>query len=413
MADVAEKQIEKDSVETEAPAAKEVEAAEPAAAAGEEKSSNGTAEKEEHEGNAQAANKKELTGKELENSIIRQVEYYFGDANLHRDKFLNEQIGKDENGWVPLTVLLTFKRLAALSSDADVIVDALSKSEEGLLEISEDRTKIRRHPERPLPEHNEERRKEIMTRTAYVKGFPLDAQIEDVLEFFEPYQKIANVTMRKYYDKSDKTYKFKGSVFVTFEKKEQTQDFIEKEGLTCKEKPLVRKWQEEYLNEKREERTKQKNKKEKKPKPEEKELVLPTGTVLHFEGIDDEETKREDIRDAVEKADPDSAVAYIEFNKGQKDGKIRFQNEGQAAKFLEKLAAAKLTIKEGIEISLRTLSQDEEEEFLKTVVMNMKNLRNRGRFDKGNYRKRRGGGGGGNFNNRKNKKQKFDGSDDE
>ena len=32
----------------------------------------------------------------LEQDIIRQVEYYFGDANLARDKFLQEQIGKDE-----------------------------------------------------------------------------------------------------------------------------------------------------------------------------------------------------------------------------------------------------------------------------------------------------------------------------
>lgn len=32
----------------------------------------------------------------LEKKIIRQVEFYFGDRNLRRDKFLLEQIKKDD-----------------------------------------------------------------------------------------------------------------------------------------------------------------------------------------------------------------------------------------------------------------------------------------------------------------------------
>jgi len=38
--------------------------------------------------------------------VIRQVEYYFGDSNLSRDKFLQDEIRKDEQGWVPLTTML-------------------------------------------------------------------------------------------------------------------------------------------------------------------------------------------------------------------------------------------------------------------------------------------------------------------
>ena len=38
---------------------------------------------------------------DLESKIIRQIEYYFGDHNLSRDKFLQEEIMKDE-GWIPL-----------------------------------------------------------------------------------------------------------------------------------------------------------------------------------------------------------------------------------------------------------------------------------------------------------------------
>lgn len=101
---------------------------------------------------------------ELENKIIKQIEYYFGDINLPRDKFLKEKITEDE-GWITLDILLTFKRLANLSTDQAVIADAVEKSEEKLVVVSEDRKKLRRNPEKPLPELNDDRKKELSNRT--------------------------------------------------------------------------------------------------------------------------------------------------------------------------------------------------------------------------------------------------------
>lgn len=104
---------------------------------------------------------------ELEQKIISQIEYYFGDINLSRDKFLQGKIKEDE-GWVTLEVLLTFKRLAALSTDPEVIASAIEKSENKLVEVSEDRKKLRRNPDKPVPELDEERKKELMKRTGKV-----------------------------------------------------------------------------------------------------------------------------------------------------------------------------------------------------------------------------------------------------
>ena len=42
--------------------------------------------------------------------VIRQVEYYFGDSNMQRDKFLQDEVAKDAEGWVPLTTMLKVKR---------------------------------------------------------------------------------------------------------------------------------------------------------------------------------------------------------------------------------------------------------------------------------------------------------------
>lgn len=101
---------------------------------------------------------------ELDQKIIKQIEYYFGDINLPRDKFLQEKVKEDE-GWIPLKTLLTFKRLAAISEDPEVIANAIDKSENKLVEVSEDRTKLRRNPKNPVPEMNDERKKTLMERT--------------------------------------------------------------------------------------------------------------------------------------------------------------------------------------------------------------------------------------------------------
>ena len=32
--------------------------------------------------------------------------WYFGDSNMQRDKFLQDEVAKDTEGWVPLTTML-------------------------------------------------------------------------------------------------------------------------------------------------------------------------------------------------------------------------------------------------------------------------------------------------------------------
>jgi lupus La protein len=67
---------------------------------------------------------------------------------------------------------LKFNRLSQLSQDVVQIANALQESE--LIEVSEDKAKIRRSPEVPLPDNTLEYWQEIKRRTAYVVScFPL------------------------------------------------------------------------------------------------------------------------------------------------------------------------------------------------------------------------------------------------
>lgn len=103
-----------------------------------------------------------------------------------RDKFLKNEVTKDQ-GWIPLSVLTTFKRLQSLSTDFKTIVGALKSSVSGLLQIDEEGNKIRRHPERPVPASQAELELALRCRTVYVKGFPktADVTIDKLITFFE------------------------------------------------------------------------------------------------------------------------------------------------------------------------------------------------------------------------------------
>ena len=103
-----------------------------------------------------------------------------------RDKFLKNEVTKDE-GWIPLSVLTTFKRLQTLTTDFKTILGALKNSVSGLLQIDEDTHRIRRHPQRPVPSSQAELELALRNRTVFVKGFPKSEEvtIDKLLQFFE------------------------------------------------------------------------------------------------------------------------------------------------------------------------------------------------------------------------------------
>uniref|UniRef100_A0A8C6C8R8 HTH La-type RNA-binding domain-containing protein n=1 Tax=Monodon monoceros TaxID=40151 RepID=A0A8C6C8R8_MONMO len=134
----------------------------------------------------------------LEAKICHQIEHYFGDFNLPRDKFLKEQIKLGE-GWVPLEIMIKFNRLNRLTTDFNVIVEALSKSKAELI----------RSPSKPFPEVTDEYKTDVKYRSVYIKGFPIDATLDDIKEWLEDKGQVLNIKMRRTLHKV-----FKGSIFM-------------------------------------------------------------------------------------------------------------------------------------------------------------------------------------------------------
>lgn len=111
--------------------------------------------------------------------------------------------------------MLKFQRLSKLSSEGDVILKALQKSEEKLIEVDLENKKVRRNPEIPLPEVEDDEAKKL--KTIYLKGFEkTNTTLDDLLGFFNKYEGVVHVTRRTYVDRKDDSRQFKGSVFVLF-----------------------------------------------------------------------------------------------------------------------------------------------------------------------------------------------------
>ena len=52
-----------------------------------------------------------LSPEEAKAATLKQIEFYFADANLPFDKFLFTLTRKDPEGWVPIETLASFKRM--------------------------------------------------------------------------------------------------------------------------------------------------------------------------------------------------------------------------------------------------------------------------------------------------------------
>lgn len=175
---------------------------------------------------------------ELKKKIAKQIEYYFSDVNLIKDKFMLEQLEKNNNS-VKLSVLATFVRLAQLTKSEDVMVEALKNYESEFMELNKEEMSIRR--KKPLPD-KEEYRKQLALRTVHIAGFPDSIQFDDLMRFFSRYGELESLSMRRHL----KTKEFKGCVHVSFKNEADAKKVLEEEKLMFKDRELKRESMEQY-----------------------------------------------------------------------------------------------------------------------------------------------------------------------
>lgn len=334
----------------------------------------------------------------LEKKVAEQIEYYFGDHNLPRDKFLKDQMQLDD-GWVTLETMLKFNRLKNLTSDTAVIVKSLQKSKVGLLEVSEDQTKIRRCPTKPLPEHDEEFRDAVKHKSIYMKGFPLETTLDEVKEWLADKGTVENIQMRKGLQKT-----FKGSIFAVLESEDAVKAFVARDDIKqFKGNDMIVLSKDDYItkkvNERKQNRAEAKakarsEKEEHQKQAEEEELKSlddQRGCLLKFSG-DLEQVSREDFHEIFSEH---AQIKWIDFTRGAKEGTILFRSKAKEA--LEAAGGEELKVKDK-EVQWEVLEGDVEMETLKKIIESQQESLNKRKGGRGGHRGRdrgRGRGRGG------------------
>ncbi|KAL7592125.1 la-related protein 6A [Lactuca sativa] len=127
---------------------------------------------------------------ELRDKIIKQVEYYFSDENLRTDKFLLKYLAKDEEGYVPVAVIASFKKMKKLTHHKSLIVAALKES--SLLTLSSNEKKVKRVHPFPLTEALDP---ELCT--VLVENLPEDHTVENMKKIFSQAGVIKKITIHE------------------------------------------------------------------------------------------------------------------------------------------------------------------------------------------------------------------------
>lgn len=181
---------------------------------------------------------------DLTEKIQKQIEYYFSDVNVVKDKFLQEEF-KKEDGWVKLSVLLTFIRLQQLTKDESRIIEALKDYKSEIFEFDAEKKSIRR--KKPLPDPVEYE-KEIESRSVHISGFPVNYQVEELRQFCNQYGEVESMSMRRHF----KTRFFKGCIHVVYKSEESAKKVLAEEVLKCKDRELRTESMDKYHIRKRE-----------------------------------------------------------------------------------------------------------------------------------------------------------------
>ncbi|TXG47906.1 hypothetical protein EZV62_027200 [Acer yangbiense] len=123
---------------------------------------------------------------DLKRQIMSSVEYYFSDENLLTDKHMMNLIKKNKQGFVPISVIASFRKMKKLTRDFASIAVALKDS--SLIVVSSNGKKVRRLNPLPVTEVRDQK-----LFTVLVENLPEDHSVENIRRMFVEAGNIKNI----------------------------------------------------------------------------------------------------------------------------------------------------------------------------------------------------------------------------
>ena len=164
--------------------------------------------------------------KSMYKTIVDQMNFYLGDANVSKSTFLGELLKKSP--WFDLSVFLKFNKLVGMlreffghADNTDDLWSAMKKINSEVFEIREDPDSGERQVKRrrPLPTNTEN----ADVRTIYVERLPPNVTIENLRHVFGKYGEVTYVALPKFKHGGAS----KGFAFVEFADEEGAKKSIE------------------------------------------------------------------------------------------------------------------------------------------------------------------------------------------
>ena len=337
---------------------------------------------------------------------MAQMEFYFSDSNLPRDKFLRETVEADPDGFVDIGLLVTFSRMRALlapfggsHNDETIacVVELLKTSDQ--LTVSDDGKRVKRTA---AVRSREEVDVEVERRSVYASPFAMTATIDDLTLFFGKHAAVRSVRLRRHITSKD----FKGSVFVELENAGACQALIDGPPLAYEGVTIAVMMKKAYLTQKKADRvekaeanavaaaaaavtnaaakaaepaggdddaeteetekTADEDEKHKEKETPGAPVEFTPGLLLKFTlgaGVSDG-VRREDVS---EKLQNFGTIKFIDFKMGDTDGCVRFEDAAVVGAILKEHATTPLEIG-NVPAAFELMAGDEETAYWAALV---------------------------------------------
>uniref|UniRef100_A0A5B6YI82 Putative la-related protein 6C isoform X1 n=1 Tax=Davidia involucrata TaxID=16924 RepID=A0A5B6YI82_DAVIN len=143
---------------------------------------------------------------DLQQKIVKQVEYQFSNMSLLANESLVKHINKDPEGYVPISVIASMKKVKSLITNNQLLAQALRSSSK--LVVSNDGKKVRR-------KHifTDKDREELQSRTVVAENLPEDHSHQNLEKIFSVVGRVK--TIRICHPQESNTSRSKGDFVVS------------------------------------------------------------------------------------------------------------------------------------------------------------------------------------------------------
>ncbi|KAI3755530.1 hypothetical protein L1987_55333 [Smallanthus sonchifolius] len=129
---------------------------------------------------------KNVLTEDLQQKIIKQVEFQFSGLSLLANESLVKHISKDPEGYVPISVIASMKKIKSCITNNQLLAQALCSSSK--LVVSSDGKKVRR--KYPFTEKDKE---ELQSRTVVAENLPEDHSHQNLEKIFSVVRSVKSI----------------------------------------------------------------------------------------------------------------------------------------------------------------------------------------------------------------------------